>query len=76
MGKLDKAIEIFTDLKQWDKAMNYIKKSNKGTDNTSGGTKDYINKAIINKLKQKQAQWYKEISNFKEAGKIYLQIND
>jgi len=22
MGKLDKAIEIFTDLKQWDKAMN------------------------------------------------------
>lgn len=70
MGKLDKAIEIFTDLKQWDKAMNYIKKSNKGNENAAGSTKDHISKAIINKLKQKQAQWYKEISNFKEAGKI------
>lgn len=74
MGKLDKAIEIFTDLKQWEKAMNYINKSNKSAE--VSGTGQHVKQAIIKKLKQKQAQWYKEISNFKDAGKIYLQIND
>jgi len=75
IGKLDKAIEIFTDLKQWDKAINYIKKNENNNVNTNE-IQNRIKTGLMNKLLVKQAEWYNEIGQYKEAGKIYLNIKD
>jgi len=61
---------MFTDLKQWDNAYKWAKKSQ-----SKGGGK-IKELEFENDLLKKQADWMKENNDHKQAGKLYMQAKD
>jgi len=62
-GRSDKAVEMFTDLRQWDEA----KKFSEADGSSVQGTKDLV---------KRQAEWAEEVNDWKAAAEMYTAAGD